>query len=69
MPTASRHPADLHGLIRARGARANHLEDVDVALPRRRVTGGGLPRLMRGPQVLDGPEPTLLCCGDAEPAS
>lgn len=32
------HPADRHGRIRVRGARANNLRDVDVDLPKRRLT-------------------------------
>ena len=32
------HPADSHDMIRVRGARANNLRDVDVDLPKRRLT-------------------------------
>ena len=32
------HPADGHGLIRVTGARVNNLQDVDVELPKRRLT-------------------------------
>lgn len=32
------HPADAHDLIRVRGARENNLRDVDVDLPKRRLT-------------------------------
>ena len=32
------HPADTHGTIRVRGARVNNLQDVDVELPKRRLT-------------------------------
>ncbi|MBT1543144.1 excinuclease ABC subunit UvrA [Curtobacterium flaccumfaciens pv. flaccumfaciens] len=32
------HPADRHDRIRVRGARANNLRDVDVDLPKRRLT-------------------------------
>ena len=35
---ADAHPADRHGRIRVRGARANNLRDVDVDLPKRRLT-------------------------------
>jgi excinuclease UvrABC ATPase subunit len=38
MPTASPHAADSHDLIRVRGARENNLKDVDVDLPKRRLT-------------------------------
>ncbi|KGM09288.1 ATP-binding cassette domain-containing protein [Cellulomonas bogoriensis] len=34
----SLHPADLHDLIRVRGARENNLQDVDVEIPKRRLT-------------------------------
>ncbi|MFP5020295.1 ATP-binding cassette domain-containing protein [Pseudonocardia phyllosphaerae] len=34
----STHPADGHDLIRVHGARENNLRDVDVALPKRRLT-------------------------------
>ncbi len=33
-----RHVADSHGLIRVRGARENNLQDVNVDLPKRRLT-------------------------------
>ncbi|MCX6501257.1 MAG: excinuclease ABC subunit UvrA [Microbacterium sp.] len=32
------HPADTHDLIRVRGARENNLQDVDVDIPKRRLT-------------------------------
>jgi len=32
------HPADTHDLIRVRGARENNLKDVDVEIPKRRLT-------------------------------
>ena len=32
------HPADGHDLIRVRGARVNNLKDLDVDLPKRRLT-------------------------------
>jgi excinuclease UvrABC ATPase subunit len=32
------HPADRHDLIRVQGARVNNLKDVDVELPKRRLT-------------------------------
>ena len=32
------HPADAHDLIRVRGARENNLKDVDLELPKRRLT-------------------------------
>jgi len=32
------HPADTHDLIRVRGARENNLKDVDLELPKRRLT-------------------------------
>src|SRR3954449_5504606 len=35
---AAAHVADTHDLIRVRGARENNLKDVDVALPKRRLT-------------------------------
>ncbi|MBT1677898.1 excinuclease ABC subunit UvrA [Curtobacterium aurantiacum] len=35
---ADAHPADRHDRIRVRGARANNLRDVDVDLPKRRLT-------------------------------
>ncbi|WP_156250552.1 ATP-binding cassette domain-containing protein [Pseudactinotalea terrae] len=34
----SRQPADSHDLIRVRGARENNLKDVDVEIPKRRLT-------------------------------
>ncbi len=34
----SHHPADGHALIRVRGARVNNLKDVDVEIPKRRLT-------------------------------
>ncbi|MGM0386855.1 MAG: ATP-binding cassette domain-containing protein [Actinomycetota bacterium] len=41
MSTAARpapHPADTHDLIRVHGARENNLKDVDVEIPKRRLT-------------------------------
>ena len=38
MSTAARHAADSHDLIRVHGARENNLRDVDVELPKRRLT-------------------------------
>lgn len=37
-PTADRHPADRHDLIRVQGARENNLKDVSVEIPKRRLT-------------------------------
>ncbi|RPF21572.1 ATP-binding cassette domain-containing protein [Myceligenerans xiligouense] len=36
--TPSSHPADRHDLIRVTGARENNLKDVDVEIPKRRLT-------------------------------
>ncbi|GGL69660.1 ABC transporter [Curtobacterium citreum] len=38
MGDTTRHPADQHDRIRVRGARENNLRDVDVDLPKRRLT-------------------------------
>lgn len=38
MPADARHPADAHDLIRVEGARENNLRDVDLTLPKRRLT-------------------------------
>ncbi|MCA9986785.1 MAG: excinuclease ABC subunit UvrA [Anaerolineales bacterium] len=38
MTNANRHPADSHDLIRVQGARQNNLKNIDVALPKRRLT-------------------------------
>ncbi|WP_217154391.1 ATP-binding cassette domain-containing protein [[Mycobacterium] fortunisiensis] len=38
MSTADIHPADSHDLIRVTGARANNLKNVDIELPKRRLT-------------------------------
>ena len=38
MTDATTHPADSHGLISVRGARANNLRGVDLDLPKRRLT-------------------------------
>jgi excinuclease UvrABC ATPase subunit len=38
MSSAPPHPADRHDLIRVHGARENNLKDVDVELPKRRLT-------------------------------
>jgi excinuclease ABC A subunit len=35
---SSRHPADLHDLIRVQGARENNLKDISVEIPKRRLT-------------------------------
>ena len=37
-PSTTSHTADSHDLIRVRGARENNLKDVDVELPKRRLT-------------------------------
>jgi excinuclease UvrABC ATPase subunit len=37
-PTTTSHPADSHDLIRVHGARENNLKDVDVEIPKRRLT-------------------------------
>ena len=37
-PTVTTNPADTHDLIRVRGARENNLRDVDLDLPKRRLT-------------------------------
>ncbi|WP_225754536.1 excinuclease ABC subunit UvrA [Actinotalea sp. Marseille-Q4924] len=36
--TTTAHPADSHDLIRVHGARENNLKDVDVEIPKRRLT-------------------------------
>ena len=36
--TAAAHEADTHDLIRVQGARVNNLRDVDVEIPKRRLT-------------------------------
>ncbi|OMC33981.1 daunorubicin resistance protein DrrC [Mycobacterium sp. GA-1841] len=36
--SATSHPADSHDLIRVTGARENNLKDVDIELPKRRLT-------------------------------
>src|SRR6187431_1128893 len=38
MASSSQHPADNHDLIRVQGARENNLKDVDVEIPKRRLT-------------------------------
>src|SRR5690606_28158839 len=38
MPTSKPSPADSHDLIRVRGARQNNLKDVNVDIPKRRLT-------------------------------
>lgn len=38
MTEPASHPADSHDLIRVRGARENNLKDVDIDLPKRRLT-------------------------------
>ncbi len=38
MSPPDRHPADSHDIIRVRGARENNLKNVDVDLPKRRLT-------------------------------
>ena len=37
-PSATRHPADSHDLIRVHGARENNLKDLSVEIPKRRLT-------------------------------
>jgi excinuclease UvrABC ATPase subunit len=37
-PAPDPHPADTHDLIRVRGARENNLKDVDLEIPKRRLT-------------------------------
>ena len=37
-PTGEPHPADTHDMIRVRGARENNLKNVNVDLPKRRLT-------------------------------
>jgi excinuclease UvrABC ATPase subunit len=37
-PSAGRHVADSHDLIRVHGARVNNLKDVSVAILKRRLT-------------------------------
>lgn len=37
-PHANQHPADVHDVIRVHGARENNLRNVDVVLPKRRLT-------------------------------
>ena len=37
-PSAARHAADSHDLIRVQGARVNNLKDVSVEIPKRRLT-------------------------------
>src|SRR5690606_8258886 len=36
--THSVHPADTHDLIRVQGARENNLKNIDVEIPKRRMT-------------------------------
>ena len=38
MTAPSRHPADRHDLIRVQGARENNLKDINVEIPKRRLT-------------------------------
>ena len=38
MPSSPPHPADSHDLIRVHGARENNLKNVDVEIPKRRLT-------------------------------
>src|SRR3954463_9586776 len=38
MASSSRHSADNHDLIRVQGARENNLKDVNVEIPKRRLT-------------------------------
>jgi len=38
MPSSNQHPADTHDLIRVQGARENNLKDVNVEIPKRRLT-------------------------------
>ncbi|MFB0835042.1 ATP-binding cassette domain-containing protein [Arthrobacter halodurans] len=37
-PPPAPHPADSHDLIRVQGARVNNLKDIDVEIPKRRLT-------------------------------
>ncbi|WP_040792421.1 ATP-binding cassette domain-containing protein [Nocardia paucivorans] len=37
-PSPVLHPADSHDLIRVHGARVNNLRDIDIAIPKRRLT-------------------------------
>ena len=36
--SSTQHPADSHDLIRVRGARVNNLKDIDLEIPKRRLT-------------------------------
>src|SRR5688500_18767619 len=38
MAASSQHPADSHDLIRVQGARVNNLKDINVEIPKRRLT-------------------------------
>ena len=38
MTTTGQHAADSHDLIRVQGARVNNLKDIDVEIPKRRLT-------------------------------
>jgi excinuclease UvrABC ATPase subunit len=38
VPSVPQHDADIHDLIRVHGARVNNLKDVDVEIPKRRLT-------------------------------
>ena len=38
MDAMTAHPADSHHLIRVRGARENNLREIDVDIPKRRLT-------------------------------
>ena len=61
-PKSAQQVADTHDLIRVHGARENNLKDVDVVLPKRRLTvftgvsGSGKSRWCstRSPRSLSG---------------